>query len=252
MLLEGKKALVTGAARGIGKAIALEFAKHGCDVGLCDLDAERVREAAQEIVNMTGRIAIGVPADVSEADQVERMVEVIMKKLGRIEILVNNAGILRHAFLLDMDEEDWDLVMKVNVKSVFLVSRAVVPQMIKRGYGKIINISSASGKKPTLKEGAYCASKSAIIGLTRVMALEWGPYGINVNALCPGATDTDMTRSTFLTSPEVEREWIEKTALKRLGKPEDHAKVAVFLASSLADHVTGESLIVSGGELMTQ
>jgi NAD(P)-dependent dehydrogenase (short-subunit alcohol dehydrogenase family) len=113
-------------------------------------------------------------------------------------------------------------------------------------------MASCSGKKPTLEEGAYCASKSAVIGLTSVTALELGPYGINCNAICPGATDTDMVRNTFLTSPEVEKEWIEKTALKRLGQVEDQAKVAVFLACGLSDHMTGEALIVSAGELMGQ
>jgi len=153
---------------------------------------------------------------------------------------------------MDTDEKLWDLTFDINVKGTFLFTKAVCAVMMKQRSGKIINMSSCSGKKPTLEEAAYCASKSAIIGFTRVTALEMGPYGINCNAICPGATDTDMVRNTFLTSPEVEKEWIDKTALKRLGRPEDQAKVAVFLASELSDHITGESLIVSAGEIMGQ
>jgi NAD(P)-dependent dehydrogenase (short-subunit alcohol dehydrogenase family) len=140
----------------------------------------------------------------------------------------------------------------VNVKGYFLFSQAVGRLMVKQGGGRIIHVSSCAAKKATPQEGAYCATKAAILGMSRVLALELGAYGINVNAILPGATDTQMVRSTYLTSPEVEREWIEKTALKRLGRPVDQARVAVFLASQLADHITGEAIVVSAGEMMSQ
>lgn len=252
MLLENKVAIVTGAGQGIGKAIAEIFAREGADVILSDINLEKAEEAARSIAQETGRKTLALQMDVFRKKDVKRMVETTVAKFGRIDILVNNAGILKHSLIVDMSEEDWDAVFAVNAKGTFLCSQAVARQMIKQRSGKIINISSLSGKKPTLKEGAYCASKSAIIGLTRVLALELGMYGINANAICPGATDTEMVRKTFLTSSEIEREWIEKTALKRLGKPEDQARVALFLASYLSDHITGEAIIVSAGEVMGQ
>lgn len=151
-----------------------------------------------------------------------------------------------------MEERDWDQVFAINVKGTFLFTQAIAKIMIGQRSGRIINISSCSGKKADLRQSAYNSSKAAVIGLTRVAALELGPYGIRCNAICPGVIDTEMVRNTFLNSPEMEKECIEKTALKRLGKPEDVAKVAVFLASELADHITGEALIVSAGELMGQ
>ncbi len=251
MLLRDKVAIVTGAAQGIGESVALHFADEGAHVAVCDLNLDGAEEVANKIRDR-GRRAIAIRVDVSKVADVQAMVDETLKEFGRIDVLVNSAGILKHSLFLEMSEEDWDKIMEVNAKGTFLAGQAVAKVMVKQGSGKIINISSCSGKKPTLKEAAYCASKSAVIGLTRVMALELGQYGITVNAILPGATDTPMVRTTFLTSPEVEREWIEKTALKRLGKPEDQAKVAVFLASHLADHITGESIVVSAGEFMTQ
>ena len=251
-LLDGKSAVVTGAARGIGLAVAREFALHGCDVLGCDVDETCMIEAAETTSRESGRRVIGMRADVTRTKDVEAVVARALELFGRIDVLVNNAGILVHAPLLEMKEEDWDRIFEVNVKGYFLFAQLVGRQFVKQGGGKIINMSSCSAKKATRQEGAYCATKAAILGLNRVLALELGPHGINVNAICPGATDTDMVRSTFLTSPEIEKEWVEKTALKRLGKPEDQARVAVFLASELSAHITGEALIVSAGEMMSQ
>lgn len=251
MLLRDQVAIVTGAAQGIGESIALHFAKEGACVVVCDLNLDGAETVAKNIRD-TGGCAIALKVDVSKALDVQAMVNETVERFGRIDALANSAGILKHSLFVDMPEEDWDEVMNINAKGTFLVGQYVAKVMMKQRSGKIINISSCSGKKPTAKEAAYCASKSAVIGLTRVMALELGPYGINVNAILPGATDTPMVRTTFITSPEIEREWVEKTALKRLGKPEDQARVAVFLASHLGDHITGESIIVSAGELMTQ
>ena len=252
MLIKNKVALITGAAQGIGKAIAKLFSENGALVVLCDMMEDRVKEAAVEIEKSTGNKTAAFAVNVAKRDEIEGVVNKTLEMFGKIDILVNNAGILKHALLLDMSEKDWDLVFEVNVKGTFLFTQAVGKVMKQQGEGKIVNISSCSGKKPTMEEGAYCSSKSAVIGLTRVTALELGMYGITCNAVCPGATDTDMVRKTFITSPEIEREWIDKTALKRLGTPEDQARVALFLASELAGHMTGEALIVSAGEIMGQ
>jgi 3-oxoacyl-[acyl-carrier protein] reductase len=252
MLLKGKVAIVTGAAQGIGKAIAKLFSEHGATVILCDMLEDKVNEAAIEIENSTGNKTMGLAVNVTKKVEIEEIVNKTIKLFGKIDILVNNAGILKHALILDMAESDWELVFQVNVKGTFLFTQAVGKIMKTQKKGKIVNISSCSGKKPTMEEGAYCSSKSAIIGLTRVTALEFGAFGVNCNAVCPGATDTEMVRKTFLTSPEIEKEWIDKTALKKLGTPEDQAKVALFLASELSDHMTGEALIVSAGEIMGQ
>lgn len=252
MLLKNKTAIITGAQQGIGKGIAKMFSEHGATVILCDLSEERLAKAAEEITATTGNPTRHHVANITRKDDITSVVEKVTQEFGGIDILVNNAGVLKHSLIVDMEEDTWDLVYNVNVKGTFLFTQAVAYGMIARKQGKIVNVSSCSGKKPDLKQSAYNSSKSAIIGFTRCAALEFGPYGINVNAICPGATDTEMVRESFLTSPEIEQEWIEKTALKRLGTPEDMAKVAVFLASGLSDHMTGEALIVSAGELMGQ
>lgn len=252
MLLKDKVAIVTGAAQGIGKSIASLFSENGAKVILCDVLEEAGKSAAAKIKAALGNETEFIKLDITKKKDIEAVCESVLRRFGRIDVLVNNAGILKHALIVDMTEQDWDAIFEVNVKGTFLFTQAVGKIMIKQKSGKIINMSSCSGKKPTMEEAAYCASKSAIIGLTRVTALELGRYGINCNAICPGATDTEMVRKTFLTSPEIEQEWIDKTALKRLGKPEDMAKVALFLASELSDHITGEALVVSAGELMSQ
>ncbi len=252
MLLQDKIAIVTGAAQGIGQAIAKMYSEQGATVLLLDVQKEKVDQTAAEIAAATGNKTAGYALDITDKSSVAFVVGSIVGEYGRIDVLVNNAGVIKHALLLDMDEQDWDRIFAVNVKGTFLMTQAVGRVMVEQRKGKIVNISSCSGKKPTLEEGAYCSSKSAIVGLTRVTALELGRYGINCNAICPGATDSVMLRSTIVTSPEIEQEWIDKTALKKLGQPEDQAKVAVFLACELSDHMTGESLIVSAGEVMGQ
>ena len=252
MMLKNKTAIVTGAAQGIGKAIARIFSENGARVVMCDILEDKLTSSADEIQKATGFETMALKVDVTKSGDIEDAVRKTIAAYGIIDILVNNAGILKHSLILDMAESDWDKVFEVNVKGTFLFTRTVGRVMKNQGRGKIVNVSSCSGKKPTMEEGAYCASKSAIIGLTRVTALELGIYGINCNAICPGASDTEMVRNTFITSREIEREWVDKTALKRLGTPEDQARVVLFLASGLSDHMTGEALIVSGGEIMGQ
>ena len=252
MLIKDKVAIVTGAARGIGRAIAKKYSENGAIVYICDVNLEGVKATAKEIQDSTGFPVYASAVNVTKADEINAFVAEVVKAQGRIDVLVNNAGICPHAPLLEMEASLFDKVYEVNVKGVFLFTQAVGKVMKDQKSGKIINMSSCSGKKPTQDEAAYCASKSAINGLTRVTALELGIYGVTCNAICPGATDTEMIRSTFLTSPEIEQEWINKTALKKLGTVDDQAKVALFLASELSDHITGEQIIVSAGEIMTQ
>lgn len=251
-LLKGKKALVTGAAQGIGKAVAKIYAENGADVVLCDINEECVTAAANEIAAETGRKCVGMKMDVTQKADAEAAISKAVQELGGLDVLCNSAGILIHALMVDMTEAQWDRIFSVNMKGAFLITQAAAKAMMMQRSGKIVHVSSCSGKKPTREEAGYCATKSGINAFVKVCALELGEYGINVNAICPGATDTEMVRSTFLTSPEIEREWIEKTALKRLGTVVDQARVVLFLSSELADHITGEAIIVSAGELMPQ
>lgn len=251
-LLSDKSAVVTGAARGIGRAIALELARHGTDVLLCDLDGPAAEAAAARIADETGMKVIGDAADVTRKSDAERTIARAVSAFGKLDILVNNAGIHRARPFVDYDESDWDLVFAVNAKGTFLFSQAAARVMIPRRSGRIINIASASAKKPDPEMCAYNASKSAVVGLTRCMALELGPHGITVNAICPGATDTEMLRDVFAALPGLEATLRARTPLGHIAQPRDQANVVVFLASDLAAHVTGESLIVAGGELMSQ
>ncbi len=253
MLLNGDDvALVTGATRGIGLAIARVLAQEGARVVITGRDRVRAGEVAAKIAAETGQEALGVALELRSEEQVVAAVQACRERFGAPTILVNNAGVYLSRPLLDMTREAWEELFAVNVTGTFLMTRAVGRIMAERRRGRIVNISSCSARKADPGQAAYNASKSAIVGLTRVTALELGRYGVTCNVVLPGATDTDMTRGSFLTSPEVEREWIERTALKRLGRPEDVARAVLFLASNLSDHVTGESIVVSGGELMTQ
>jgi len=252
MLLKDKIAIVTGGARGIGRAICHEYSKEGADIILGDIDIDKAKKTSEELETLFNRKCIAVKLDISNRKNVEEVIGETINIFGKVDILVNNAAIFFEEYIVDMKEEQWDRLMDINLKGTYLCSQAVGRHMIKQKSGKIITISSCTAKKPTLKEAAYSASKAGVIGFNRVMAAEFGPYGINCNAILPGATDTEMIRKTFLTSPEIENEWIEKTALKRLGKPVDVARVALFLASGLSDHITGEGIVVSAGEMMSQ
>ncbi len=252
MLIKNKVAIITGGAQGIGKAIAQLFCQEGAEGVLADIDHEQVKKSAKEIFKNTGRKCIPLKVDISKNADVEYMVSTAIAEFGKIDILVNNAGILLHKLILDMTEEEWDRVIDIDLKGYFLCSQAAAKEMVKRKSGKIIHISSCTAKKPSLKEAAYSAAKAGVLGFNRVLAAELGSYGINCNSILPGATDTAMVRSTFLTDKKVEQEWIDKTALKKLGKPQDIARVALFLASYLSDHITGEGIVVSAGEMMSQ
>jgi NAD(P)-dependent dehydrogenase (short-subunit alcohol dehydrogenase family) len=250
VLLAGKAALVTGAARGIGRAIAEAYAEHGARVAAADVLIEQARAVAEGI-NAAGGDALALYLDVTDPRSVQQAVDATVARFGRIDVLVNNAGVLRPHLVVDFPLEDWDLIFRVNVRGTFLCSQAAARQMIEQGSGGcIINVSSASGKKADREESAYCASKSAVIGFTRCLALELGPYGIRANAILPGATDTEMLRALIDQVPGVQEELLAKTPLGKMARPRDQANAAVFLASDLASHITGEQLVVSGGEFM--
>jgi 3-oxoacyl-[acyl-carrier protein] reductase len=247
MKFEGKVALVTGAARGIGEAIALKLAQEGADVVVTDVDLEGVQRVAQEVEGL-GRKAKAVQADVSQREAVQRLISEAISLFGKVDILVNNAGIIRRGTFLEHDPQDWEKVLSVNLGGTFNCAKEVVPLMIKQGGGKIINISSVVGKMGDIASApSYGTSKGAINTFTKSLARELAPYGINVNAVAPHAIETDMSREW---SEEKRRQIVEAIPLKRLGKTEEVAEVVAFLASDGAGFITGQILDVNGGYLM--
>jgi len=248
MLLANKIAIVTGAASGIGYGIADLFAQEGAKVALCDINSNGVTKAAEEISKKNKSETIPITIDITCKREVDEAVKRVINCFGRIDILVNAAGIVRLGPALELSEEDWDSVFDVNVKGALFFCQAVGKGMSEQKSGKIVNITSDSGKRPFPNEVAYCSSKSALIGLTRVFALELGPYNINSNAIAPGATDTPLLRSLYMKSEEDRRAYANATALKRIAQPRDIANVALFLASSLSDHVTGEIIMATAGD----
>lgn len=250
--LSGRVALVTGGSRGIGRGIALALAKAGADVAVNYVSSEQEAERVVLEIKNLGRRAITVRADVSQKREVDFMVGEVIRQLGRLDILVNNAGILSFEPFLEMKEETWDRMMAVNLKGQFLVAQTVARQMVaKGGGGKIINIASiASGQVgvgfPNIAH--YCASKGGIVAMTETMALELGPYKINVNAIAPGAIETDMTKNMLL-DEKARQGLLARIPKGRIGKPEDIGAMAVFLASDEADYCTGATFYVDGGWL---
>jgi NAD(P)-dependent dehydrogenase (short-subunit alcohol dehydrogenase family) len=248
--LVGKVALVTGAASGIGRAAALLFAREGAAVAIADLN-QAGQAVAQEIIRDGGR-AIFELADVTQAADCQRVVERTLSEFGGIHVLLNNAGIMRRASVVELREEDWDRVMSVNVKSIFLMSRQVIPIMTRSGGGSIINTASGWGLAGGPRAAVYCASKGAVVLLTKAMAIDHGPQEIRVNCICPGDTDTGMLRNEAQQLGEREEAFLTASArrpLGRIGKPEEIAQAALYLASDAASFVTGTALIVDGGGL---
>jgi 3-oxoacyl-[acyl-carrier protein] reductase len=250
--LEGKVAVVTGASRGIGKATASVFARHGAAVVVNY--AKRHGEARQliEDIAQAGGRAIAIQADVSRKAEVLAMMERALGEFGKIDVLVNNAGILHRATILTLTEEGLDEMVAVNVKGMIHCTQAVAPHMIERRYGKIVNVSSIAALGTTMPDTTpYAATKGAIVSLTKRMALELGPHGINVNAICPGFIRTDMAVSS--SSPQESEAKLagveKKTMLGRVGAPEDVAYCALFLASDEASFITGQVLAVDGGRM---
>jgi NAD(P)-dependent dehydrogenase (short-subunit alcohol dehydrogenase family) len=240
-------ALVTGASRGIGQALAVGLAREGYDVILTDLKSQEagLHETADRVTSQD-RKAYVYPVDVSNKADVDAMVKAALADAGRIDVLVNNAGILKLSLLQDLDEATWDAHFNVNVKGVLLMCQAVIPHMRERKSGRVINIASIAGRQGVAMQGHYAATKSAVITLTRVLAQEAGMDGVTVNAICPGIILTEMGRNN-LGSDEAVKHWQEVAALKRLGTPEDVVGPVCFFASEQSDFVTGQALNVCGG-----
>ncbi|MFQ5877591.1 MAG: SDR family NAD(P)-dependent oxidoreductase [Acidobacteriota bacterium] len=250
-LLEGRVALVTGGASGIGRATALLLAREGAAVAVADVNAPEGEAVARSIAEAGGR-AVFERCDVAVADECRRAVERTVAELGGLGILFNNAGIMRRATVLDTGEDDWDLIMQVNVKSIFLMSRCAVPVMARAGGGSIINTASDWGLVGGERAAAYCASKGAVVLLTKAMAIDHGPQGIRVNCVCPGDTDTAMLRAQpaqLGEDPEAFLNDAARTPLGRVGRPEDVARAVLFLASDESSFMTGSSLVIDGGGL---
>jgi NAD(P)-dependent dehydrogenase (short-subunit alcohol dehydrogenase family) len=250
MQLAGKVALITGGASGIGRSTALLFAREGAGIVLADVNADAGQQVADEIAEHGGRVLFGV-VDVTSTARCQKLVELAIHEFGRVDILFNNAGIIRRATVLDLPEEDWDRVMAVNVKSIFLLSREVIPHMEKQGAGSIINTSSGWGLAGGAKAAVYCASKGAVVLLTKAMAIDHGPR-IRVNCICPGDTDTRMLRAEAAQLGEEPGRFLADAAkrpLGRVGSPEEIAQAVLYLASDASSYVTGISLVVDGGGL---
>ncbi|MEE9191977.1 MAG: 3-oxoacyl-ACP reductase family protein [Candidatus Aerophobetes bacterium] len=247
MRLKNKVAIVTGAARGIGKAIAQRFLQEGAAVAINDVNLEKAEEIVHE-AKSKGKKALSVKADVSNEKEVEEMVNRVYSNFARIDILVNNAGIIKRGSTEDHSYEDWDRVIAVNLRGTYNCSKAVIPIMKKQGCGKIVNVSSIAGKVGNIASApSYGSSKGAINALTKSMARELAEYGICVNAVAPHAVETEMSAEW---SQEKRRQLMSQIPLKRLGRPEEVAAAVLFLASDEASFITGEILDVNGGYLM--
>lgn len=247
MRFEGKVALVTGASRGIGRAIALALAAEGADVAVNYAGSEAAaKEVAAEIEAM-GRKAFVIQADIASTEASTAMVDAVVKEFGRVDVLVNNAGITRDGLLMRMKEEDWDAVITTNLKGVFNCTKAAIKYMMKQKSGNIVNISSIVGVMGNAGQANYCAAKAGVIGFTKATAKEVAARGIRVNAIAPGFIKTDMT--SVLPEKVVEA-MLAGIPLNRLGETEDIAKAVLFLASSDANYITGQTLHVDGGMVM--
>lgn len=255
MKLQGKKAIVTGAGRGIGKGIALEFAKNGADLVICDLDAENLKKTREEVLEL-GAGCVNVVGNVADSAVVQEVVECCVSTYGRVDILSHAAGILRSCAVIDQEEEDWDTVVAVNLRSTFLFCKYVGRRMKEQHYGKMVLIDSCASKTGEAFNAVYCASKAGVRLLANSLALELAPYGVNVNSLAPGTINTEMIQTCLRdraplfgkTFEEYLNEFNEGTPLGRMGEPKEIGKLAVFLASEDSSFITGTSVNISGGK----
>lgn len=247
MSLEGRVAIVTGAAQGIGRAIAETLAEAGADIVVADLDPTRSKETVAA-VEKAGRKALNLKVNVADANDTKAMAEQILKNWGKIDILVNNAGITRDGLLLRMKEEDWNVVLQVNLNGTFHCTKAVLQPMTKQRYGRIVNIASIVGAMGNVGQANYAASKAAVIGFTKTVAREYASRNVTVNAVAPGFIDTAMTQGL---AAEVKEALQKQIPLARLGTPADIANAVRFLVSEDASYITGHVLHVNGGMLMS-
>jgi NAD(P)-dependent dehydrogenase (short-subunit alcohol dehydrogenase family) len=241
--LHEKTAIVTGGSKGLGRAIAIGFGKAGAQVIVVSRKKKLIEETANEIIKIGGS-AIAIPGDVTKIEDIERMKRIVLDKFMNIDILVNNAGIGLMNKALEITIEEWDNVIETNLKSVFLVSKIIGRRMVEQTRGKIINISSVLGKVASKEALHYCASKAAIIQLTKALALEWAPFNVHINCIAPGFFETEMIRKNEYN----QEKFIKfKVPLKRIGKPDEIVGAAIFLASKASDYITGETIFVDGG-----
>jgi 3-oxoacyl-[acyl-carrier protein] reductase len=247
---EGRVALVTGGARGIGAATAERLAEDGAAIAIADLDGAGAQATAERIAAQHGVKAIGLKADVAAAAEVDAMVEEIALRLGSLDILINNAGILRDNLIYKMSEDDWDMVATVHLKGAFLCARAAQREMVKRGWGRIVNLSSTSALG-NRGQTNYSTAKAGLQGMAKTLAVELGRYGITANAVAPGFIDTEMTRATAVRMGRDPEEWKNEVAqqipVRRAGVPRDIANVIAFLCSDEASFVSGQVIYVAGG-----
>ncbi|MCL4459425.1 MAG: SDR family oxidoreductase [Chloroflexi bacterium] len=246
MRLRDRVAIVTGAASGNGRGIALRFAEEGAKIVVADLNLSGAEETVQ-MIKSRGSEAIAVQTDVTSAADIQRMVQAACDHFGHIDILVNNAGISPVGSVTEISEEEWDLVISVDLKSVFLGCKYTIPVMIERGGGSIINIAGTLGLQAAARKAAYCAAKAGVVNLTRQMAIDYGRDNIRINCICPGFVDTPLTASF---SDEARRRLLARLPIPRVGQVEDIGNAAVYLASDEASYVTGLCLVVDGGQTL--
>jgi 3-oxoacyl-[acyl-carrier protein] reductase len=244
--LAGRTAVITGAGNGIGAATARAFARAGAHVAVLDRDSAAVTRTAEEI-GLSGGEALPFTADVTDSFAVEGLLDRVAEEWGRLDVVINNAGIVRDATLEDVTDEDWDATLDVNLKGAMIVTRAAVPHMLRRGHGRILSASSLVARTGNYGQTAYAASKAGVIGMTRVWARELGPRGITANVVAPGFIDTDMMKSV---PPKVIEQVKARVPAGRLGRPEEVANVYLFLASDLASFINGAVVGVDGGLLL--
>ncbi len=243
-LLEGKVAIITGATRGIGKGIAEVFAKHGADIAFTYVSSDEQAKEVEKALNAEGIKAVGYKSNAADFKQAEEFIAAVVAEFGRIDVIVNNAGITRDGLLMRMSEENWDDVINTNLKSIFNITKAALKTLLGQRSGSIINMSSVVGIEGNAGQSNYAASKAGAIGFTKSIAQELGSRNIRCNAICPGFIETEMTAKL---DQEVIKGWIEDIPMKRGGTPEDVANACLFLASDLSTYVSGQTLNVCGG-----